>query len=169
MERLSGQSWAQAFTSFRSSAFRWEAQGVYREPAEQGPMSDFLAGRKPDMSFMDGYLARVKQQTVGSLRYSRVRVLTEPLNDYLRFQLSFTHLNVEAGEDIRLLPEVRRCELGLPMEDFWLFDDEWAARMHFGDEGFTHADVVTDDTTLNRFREIRDLAWREAIPFADYG
>jgi hypothetical protein len=167
-ERLTGPTWAQAFTSLRTSAFRWEAQGVYREPAEQAPMRQFLAGQEPDLSFMDSFLARVRRQTADGLRYSRARVVTEPLTEYLRFELSFTHLNIEAGEDIRVLPDATRRALGLPKEDFWLFDDERAALMHFGNDGFTYADVVTDAATLARFREIRDLAWKEAIPFRDY-
>lgn len=167
-ERLTGESWGRAFREFRVSAWRWEAQGVYREPDEQEPLRQFLAGEDVDMAFMDDWLQGVRDATAHGRKFGRVRVLTEPLTDYLRFELSFTPLNVNAGEDVRVLPESRRRELDLPSDDFWLFDDEWAALMHFGDEGFTHADVITDAPTLDQFREIRDLGWKDAVPFSEH-
>ncbi|MGB3439576.1 MAG: DUF6879 family protein [Actinophytocola sp.] len=168
-DRLSGEAWARALHSFRRTAWRWETQGVYREPYEQPALRQFLAGEEPDLSFMDGWYADIRRGAATGRRYGRVRVLTDPLTDYLRFELSFTAANVAAGEDVRILPAARARELDLPMDDFWLFDaderDAWAALMHFGPDGFTHADVVTDGTTLDRFREIRDRAWEDAIAF----
>jgi hypothetical protein len=165
-ERLTGDTWAKAFSSFRRSAFRWEAQGVYREPYEQEPLRQFLAGHEPDTAFVQGWLDEVRANSAAGRRYSRVRVLTEPLTDYLRFELALTPLNVEAGEEVRLLPDTRRRQLDLPGEDFWLFDDEWVALMRFGPDGFEYAEVITDFSTVQRFREIRALAWREATPFS---
>lgn len=167
-DRLTGETWARTFREFRTSAWRWETQGVYREPYEQEPLRRFLAGQQPDMSFMDDWLSGVRDASAHGRSFGRVRVLTEPLTDYLRFELSFTPLNVDAGEDVRVLPDSRRAELDLPQEDFWLFDDEWAALMYFGDQGFSHAEVVRDAPTLDLFREIRHLAWKDAIPFRDY-
>ena len=34
----------------------------------------------------------------------RVHVVSEPLTDYLRFEITGYRLNVEAGEDVRILP-----------------------------------------------------------------
>ncbi|PXY33539.1 hypothetical protein BAY59_10675 [Prauserella coralliicola] len=167
-ERLSGESWAKAFSSFRVSAFRWEAQGVYREPHEQEPLRQFLAGEAVDTSFVKDWLAEVRRNTDAGRRYSRVRVLTDPLTDYLRFELAMTPYNIDAGEDVRVLSKERQRELSLPSQDFWLFDDEWAAVMRFGDQGLIDAEVVSDPAALDLFREIRDLAWKEAVPFRDY-
>lgn len=171
-ERLTGEEWARALHSFRRTAWRWETQGTYREPYEQEPMRQFLAGDQPDLSFMEDWYADIREGTAAGRRYGRVRVLTEPLTDYLRFELSFTHLNVAAGEDVRVLTAARARELALPGEDFWLFDadeaDAWAALMHFGPEGVTHVDVATDSATLDRCREIRDTAWEDAVPFREY-
>jgi hypothetical protein len=153
--------------SFRHTAWRWETQGVYREPYEQEPLRAFLAGDEPDLSFMDGWWADVRAGTDAGRKYGRVRVLTEPLTDYLRFELSFTHRNVEAGEEVRVLTDARRRELGLPEEDFWLFDDELVALMHFDDGGFTYADAIRDPATVSEFREIRDVAWKDAMLFGE--
>lgn len=167
-QRLTDELWDEAFRTFRRSAWRLEAQGVYREPYEQQPMADFLAGRPVDMSFAEEWLADVRADTGSGKTYRRVRVLTEPLTDYLRFELSFTPQNIAAGEDIRVLPMRRAVDLRIPLEDFWLFDDDRVALMHFAADGFTHADLIVDPAELTRFRAIRDRAWQDAIPFSDY-
>lgn len=168
IERLAGEAWSRALRDFQHSAWRWEAQGVYREPEEQEPLRQFLAGQEPDLSFMHGWWATVEANVRAGKHYGRIRVLTEPLTDYLRFELSFTQQNVDAGEDIRVMPLDRARELDLLSEDFWLLDDALAAVMHFDRNGFCYADAVTEPHEVRRFREIRDRAWENAVPFRDY-
>lgn len=165
---LVGASWDEAFRTFTRSAWRLEAQGVYREPYERQPLIDFLAGQDPDLSFMDEWIADVHADVAAGKTYGRVRVLTEPLTDYLRFELSFTQLNIDAGEEVRVLPMRRFTELEVPQVDFWLFDDARAAVMHLDENGFAYADLVTDEPEITRFREIREVAWQNAIPFSEY-
>jgi hypothetical protein len=167
-DRLTGDEWAKALHRFQTSAFRWEAQGTYREPYEQEPLRQFLTGADPDTAFLQGWLDDVRRATDAGRRYSRVRVLTDPLTDYLRFELSLTPLNAAAGEDIRVLPAARQRALAVPDTDFWLFDDEWAAVMHFGDTGFLYADAVTEPTRVAEFLEIRERVWQDAVPFEEY-
>jgi len=158
--------WHGLFDSFTRTAFRLEVQGVYREPKENGPLTQFLAGVAPDLSYMNAWVDEVKAGTAVGRSYQRVRGLTDPLTDYLRFELSFTHLNVDAGEDVRLLPAGQTREL--PAEDFWLFDDEQVLTMRFGDNGLAGVDLVTDHARVARYREIRDIAWQNAVPFREY-
>lgn len=166
-DRVSGAAFLDALTTVEASAWRWECQGVYREPAEAEPLRKFLEGEEVDHGFMDDWLAMIRRNTEAGKTYGRVRVLTEPLTDYLRFELSFTHLNVQAGEDVRVMTAAHARELDLPEQDFWLLDNEQVLVMHFGADGFDYADVVTDPAKLGRFREIRDLAWKDAERFDD--
>ena len=168
VERLTGDAWSRALHSFTRTAFRWEAQGVYREPYEQASIRQFLAGQQPDTAFLQDWLDDVRRTTDAGRRYSRVRVLTEPLTDYLRWELSISHLNAAAGEEIRVLTAAQQSALGVPDTDFWLFDDEWAAVMHFGDEGFLYADVVRDPAEVVEFLEIRDRVWDHAVAFEEF-
>lgn len=160
-----GADWAELFSKFERSAWRWEAQKIYREPVEQEPLSDFLAGKEPDLSYMDQWLAEVRRATAEGRRFARVRMLTDPLTPYLRFELAVSGRNIDAGEEIRVIPEARARALGLPEYDFWLFDDDLAAVMHFDEGGFTHADLVAVPYQVAPFLEIRDLAWQNAVPF----
>ena len=52
----------------------------------------------------------------------RVRVVSEPLSDYLRWEHACTAVNIEAGEEIRWLSRTKAADLMLPGADCWVFD-----------------------------------------------
>ena len=61
---------------------------------------------------------------------SRVHVVSEPVSDYVRFELLHVYpANVEAGEDVRILGRAKaEAQPGPSCDgDFWLFDDDLAA------------------------------------------
>jgi hypothetical protein len=163
-----GPEFAELFRTFRHSAWRLETQGVYHEPYEQAELARFLVGQPLDVSYLADWLDDVRTATHSGRRFERVRVLTEPLTDYLRFELTVAPHNAEAGEDIRVLSPAEAQRLRLPDHDFWLFDDERVAVMEFGPAGLIGADIHTDPGTVTQHRQWRDLAWRHATPFETY-
>ena len=50
----------------------------------------------------------------------RVRVVSEPLSDYLRWEHACTDVNISAGEDVRWLPRTKAAGLLLPGADCWV-------------------------------------------------
>jgi len=96
-------------------------------------------------------------------------VVTEPLSDYLRFEITGYRLNVEVGEDVRILPRRATGGLELPDHDFWLFDSRQVARMHYdGDVAFLGAELVDDAGAAARYCAWRDVALGAAIPYDRY-
>jgi hypothetical protein len=98
----------------------------------------------------------------------------EPLSDYLRYELGWSYPpNVEAGEDIRILPASRVPQGALPalctLDDYWLFDssDLWVMT-YDADGGFEHMRQVTDPGVIVSHAYWRDAALHYAIPYADY-
>lgn len=160
-----GEDFGTLFETFTSSAWRWEAQTEYHEPHEAEAFRQFLAGHRPDMSFTAGWLSNVRKATDEGRRFQRVRVLSDPLTDYLRFEMSAAPANAAAGEDIRVLSASDVTALGLPGHDFWLFDDELVAIMHFDTDGMVAAELVDDAEAVARHRRWQDLAWSHAAPF----
>jgi hypothetical protein len=153
------------FDRFTRSAWRLECQGVYNEPEEREPLKRFLAGEPDDGAWFADWPVWIRAQRAAGRTVSRVRVMTEPLTDYLRFQFTITPPAVEAGEDIRLLPAAAFAALDLPREDFWLFDDTVVALLHFGDDGVAGVEIITDDPTVATFRERRRRTWDAAFPY----
>lgn len=167
MTEVDREEFFRTITSFSSSAWRWECQGVYHEPDEQEPFALWRQGR-PDYSFLDDWLAMVRQWRADGKTFQRVRMLTDPATDYLRWMLSLTHLNVEAGDDIRWLSEADATRLGAPPDDFYLLDDELVVVMHFGNSGVAGAEVTDDPARVEAARRWRALAWQHAIPHTEY-
>jgi hypothetical protein len=157
------------FDGVTSSAFRLEVRDRYNEAGEAEPLRRFLAGEPADDAwFMDWY-DTVREWTRQGKRVMRVRVVSEPLSDYARWELDLARLNTEAGEDIRYLPRTRAVELQLPDEDYWLFDSREAAVLGFGDDDVRlEIELVTEPAEVARRRKWQELAWRHAVPYQEY-
>lgn len=165
---LDSNGFANLFATFRRSAWRWEAQTVYREPYEVEPWQRWRDGLPDDLAWLEDWLADIRVATAEGRRFQRVRVFTEPPTEYLRWQRTVTPANIAAGEDIRVLTQFDARELKLPEHDFWLFDDELVARMHFGDAGWIGAEMISEAGTVAQHLAWRDTAWRYAVPYEEY-
>ncbi|MQA11455.1 MAG: hypothetical protein GEU98_23460 [Pseudonocardiaceae bacterium] len=152
----------------RRSSWRWECQGNYAVDGED--LRRWLAG-EPTVETDDdrAWVDYVRRLHTAGIPFERVRMLTEPLTDYLRWMLDTTDRNVDAGEDIRWIEQRLAVELGMPGYDFYILDDERVVIMRFDDTAaLTVLEVVEDRDTLARHRAWRDLVWPHAIRHADY-
>ncbi|HKS44879.1 MAG TPA: hypothetical protein VJT49_07125 [Amycolatopsis sp.] len=142
------------FDTFRSSAWRLECQGVYREPEETEPLRRFLVGEPDDLAWYADWPEWVRGVRASGRTIGRVRVLTDPLTDYLRFELErLTPPALAGGEDIRILSAIEFAALDVPQEDFWIFDEKIVGILHFGDTGVTGVEMVTGPDRVAEFIE----------------
>lgn len=162
---LSREEFQELFNGDWTFAWRWECQGVYREPQEQEPLRRFLTGVADDLSWY-GWPDRVRAWVAAGRRIGRVRMLTEPLTDYLRFLLRLTPPAVAAGEDIRFIRQARATELAAPRDDYWLFDDTTVVAMSFGERGVAGAELITDPANVRTYVQWRETVTAEAAPYS---
>jgi hypothetical protein len=101
----------------------------------------------------------------------RVHVVTEPLSDYIRFELTGYAPNVEAGEDVRVI-SVREGEpwpADLPHYDYWLFDSHELYDQHYDADGmWLGTEPVGDPERIVDACHWRDAALHQAVPWKDY-
>jgi hypothetical protein len=168
MTWLNPDQFGDAVMDYERTAFRWECQGTYREPSENGPIQAWREGRVDEEYAHRPWLGEIRQVRAQGRLWQRVRMLTEPVSEYLRWMLDTTHLNIEAGEDIRWLAESRAHELRMPDYDFYLLDDTRVLRLHFSEHGVAGADTMTDPHEVTQHRRWRGLAWDAAIPHYEY-
>ncbi len=64
----------------------------------------------------------VREATNEGRRFSRVRVVSIPLADYIRFGVWASQFTTAAGEGIRYLARDQAQDMALPSHDYWLFD-----------------------------------------------
>lgn len=168
-ERLTGEDFNNLFRYFKHTAFRLEVQPVYLVENEQVQVAAYLAGDpKPPTEFPEyaAWLDQIRRLTDEGKRVARVRVLTEPPTDYLRWETWAGQWNIQAGEDIRYMPRSRAVEAGLPLEyDWWLFDSLRLAKMQFDPEGRPlGGEIITDPAIVVQHCAWRDLAIHYSAP-----
>ncbi|WP_344264223.1 DUF6879 family protein [Actinomadura napierensis] len=125
-----------------------------------------------DISTFDwgNWLDIVRGAVARGVRWRRVRIVSEPLSEYMRWEYDCTVENVNAGEDIRWLPRTRAADLLLPPADCWIFDYR-LIRWNFqrGDDTNPRTYAFSSDPRL--VRDIAggfEMAWDRAVPHADY-
>lgn len=156
------------FDIIKRSSWRWECQGEYQVDAEM------LQRWRDGLRFVESDAGYSWQAYIRGLRrrgipFERVRMLTEPLTDYLRWMLSITYRNIDVGEDIRWLDQSVARDLAMPPYDFYLFDDRRLAIMHFDDDKLlADVDVTDDPDRVATHRAYRDAVWPLAARHVDY-
>jgi hypothetical protein len=167
---LAGASFGERFKTFRYTAYRLETLQSYDVPQEEESLAAFLAG--DPVSFgppKDGWTAVVASAVAAEKSMRRVHVAEEPLSDYLRYEMESYRPNVEAGEDVRILPVAPGRWPDLPRHDYWLFDSADLWLMNYDEAGhFAGARSVTDAGHIVMHGYWRDAALHAAVPYADY-
>lgn len=99
----------------------------------------------------------------------RVRIVSEPLSEYIRFEHELTFHNIRAGEQVRWLPRKQASDLALPGNDFWLFDDQLVVFNHFGgNDEFLENERRDDSDTVSLCRRAFESVWARAKPHETY-
>jgi hypothetical protein len=118
---------------------------------------------------MAGWLDLVREATAQGRRFARVRVVSLPLSDYACFGVWCAQFTGGAGEDIRYLDRGAASALGLPGDDYWLFDSRVLLRMHFdGGDAFLGGEVIEDPAVIVQHNYWRDAAWHHAVRRDDF-
>jgi hypothetical protein len=168
-ELLTGDAFRRLFDNFERTARRLETRDRYSSPVDDRTVRQFLAGEALDLGWVAPWFDRVRAATAAGKRFERVRVVTEPLSDYKRYEMVVCRHTVAAGEDIRYLPRTQARALGLPDSDFWVFDSATLALLHFTDaDVFRGAELVHDPDEVARHERWIDVAQQHAIPYAQY-
>ena len=130
-----------------------------------GTSPDFaawLAGEPLDRSDGDAeWHAIVKPMIRRGVDMRRVRIVSEPVSDYIRFEHAMTPAsNLAAGEDVRWVPRRRVSSFALPGNDFWLVDDR-VLFLHFSGHGsLTDAELVVDSATVDPCLTAFGAVWK---------
>ncbi|MGQ0773687.1 MAG: DUF6879 family protein [Pseudonocardiales bacterium] len=162
------------FDRFRVSAFRLETLSRYADDEDE-EYALFLAGEPlPERSPRTvPWLRRVADTTAAGQRWRRVHVVSQPLTNYLRFELVGYEANVEAGEDVHLADRGAHPELAALHQDFWLFDaetpDSFAMLMHYDTAShLVDVELTEDPYIIERCKRERDLAAAWSVPLLKY-
>ena len=169
MALLSDDDFYELFHIFRETAFHLELKDTYHVLEESGPFELFLEGKPDDFSWHQPWLNLVRESTGTGKRVTRVRVVTVPHSDYVRWGLSVAPLNIAAGEDIRWLPRHLAKDIVFPSHDYWLFDGERVIFTEFHPDGrFLGGSEPSDPQVTDQCIRVHAQVWSRAIRHDDY-
>lgn len=159
------------FDDFKHAAFRLETLPRYTVDSETERLSRYMSGAP--LQIEPGtreWLEFMESEIRSGKRWHKVHILRSPISDYLRFECEWGYaVSSQYGQEVLILDETERARPeGIPDEDFWLFDDDSAVRLHYDGEGrFLGAELV-DETDVPRFCGYRDVAIEAAEPFESW-
>lgn len=173
MEPISAEERRKLLTTCRREVMHLEMRDVYATDVEKDRFAAWRRGEpldpdaetqwwQPWREVMNGIMA------VG-VTLRRLRIVSEPVTDYIRFEWLDAAQLVAAGEDVRWLPRRNASTLLLPGNDFWMFDAHTVAFTHFSGDGHVlDRDMTTDSTIVAACATAFEKAWSIAIPHAGY-
>lgn len=154
-----------------TSVFRWEARQYYAIPHDEPSLVAFReSAPRPERSVRTSpWLARIATSTAAAGKtWRRVRRVSEPLSEYVRWELLAYVESQAAGEQILIVDSAAIAAYELP--DYWLFDgtdqgDQYAIVMHYDEHG-SPVEFEFDDNpgTLEPLRQIADDLRGHAAP-----
>jgi len=116
------------------------------------------------MSYHENWLNMVREATAEGRLFSRVRVVTFPLTDYIRFTMWVAGYTRQAGDDIRYLTRDQAAVARLPAHDFWLFDSRKLVMMNFDENArFVGAELIENPSAIVEHNYWRDAARHHAL------
>jgi hypothetical protein len=173
-ELVPAEEFKEVFRRFDSYVFRFEALQRYTSPDEEAIIEAFRERRpRPPDPGKEEWASLVRAGRDDGRVFQRVHVVTEPLTDYMRFELTWGYApNVAAGEDIRIVP-VRPGESwpdDLPRHDFWLFDAAqlYATRYHPDGTTWLGVERIRDPDDVLRACRWRETALELGVPWVRY-
>ncbi|GAA1500277.1 DUF6879 family protein [Streptomyces synnematoformans] len=123
----------------------------------------------PDSDFWREWVGLVRRTVARGVAVRRVRIVSEPVTEYVRYEHAGTPVNLGAGEQVRWLPRRRASDLALPGNDFWLFDGRVVLWHHFSGAGESVADEVSEDPAAAKLcASAFEAVWSRAVLHEDY-
>lgn len=159
-----------------TSAVHLEARDTYTPDSER--FLRWLDGYRADPadreSWWRPFHSQVAEAVARGVAVRRVRIVSEPVTPYIRYEYEVTYQNLAAGEQVRWLPRRRASDLCLPGNDFWLFDDRLVRFHHFAGDGTSLGpgpegkEFRDEPTVIKLCAAAFEAAWERAIDHADY-
>lgn len=169
MDLISGEERDRYFETFRREALHLEMRDAYGTQAELPHLAKWLAGEPDDKAWLDPWLETLRAGARSGKFFRRLRIVSEPVSDYIRWEHSDTHLLVNAGEDIRWLPRRQVSAMSFPGNDFWLFDRETVVFTVFAGNGLVvERQRSTDPDIVRLCASSFDTAWPLSVPHNEY-
>jgi hypothetical protein len=172
MERVTAELRDGLIAGIRDEALHLEMRDRYAA-LDHGRFRQWLAGKAFDpaaeVEFWRPWTEMMGRHRAAGRTLRRLRVISEPVTDYIKFEWLDAHELARLGEDIRWLPRQRASTLVFPGNDMWCFDRETVVFTCLSGDGEVQGFELTRDPGLvAQVVTAYETAWRAAIPHSEY-
>ena len=172
MQRVTGEYRDSLIAGFRREALHLELRDVYAA-ADHSRFRKWLSGEQFDPQD-EAEWWRPWREMMGRHREAgrvlrRLRVVSEPVTDYIKFEWLDAAELARDGEDVRWLPRQRGSALLLPGNDLWCFDAETVVFTYLSGKGAVQGyELTTDPELVGQVVAAFEAAWLAATPHGEY-
>lgn len=172
MQRVTGEYRDSLIAGFQREALHLEMRDTYAA-ADHSRFRRWLAGEEFDPAeeaeWWRPWRGMMSRHRDADRVLRRLRVVSEPVTEYIRFEWLDAAELVRSGEDVRWLPRQHASGLLLPGNDFWCFDAETVVFTHFSGGGEVQGyELTTDHALAGRCTTAFEEAWTIAVPHREY-
>ncbi|RKS70934.1 hypothetical protein BZB76_5414 [Actinomadura pelletieri DSM 43383] len=167
---LDREGWTELFGSATTTLDHLELRDSYAVDTESPAYQHWRENQDKPRPPRESYWQSLVTDTVGrGVVIRRLRVVSLPPTDYIRFEHAGTWQTVEAGEDVRWLPREDAAGLFVPSNDFWLTDRERIMFNLFDGDGRPNGRFLTENIDLAKaISEAFDALWALATPHEEF-
>ncbi|WP_436776759.1 DUF6879 family protein [Yinghuangia sp. YIM S09857] len=165
--------WDELLSSCRRAA-HLEMRDHYAGGGEDDTFAAWQAGKlTPEecgqrwLPFHDEMAAVVARGT----QVRRLRLVSTPASEYIRFEHAGTAATIRSGEDVRWLGRRDALDLVVPANDLWVFDERAVVFLMFDGNGTYLEDedvTVEDPSVVRQVLMAFDTAWARATPHGEF-
>ncbi|MFJ2870402.1 DUF6879 family protein [Streptomyces sp. NPDC087298] len=158
------------FTRFEHTAWRLETRRRYASDELTDTYAEFVAGRPVSWEGRDAeWCAERREQVALGKRFGRVRIADDPPTVGQLYLLDNARRNSAVGETILNLRRSDAERVGLPDEDFWIFDSRLVALLNFDKaDNLVDVELITEPAAVLRYAMARDAAMHHAVPYDEF-
>ncbi|WP_242904420.1 DUF6879 family protein [Actinomadura terrae] len=169
MREVEADEFERLLKTFKREALHLEARDAYGTATELPYLAKWLAGEPDDLAWLGGWCQTLREHVRAGRSVRRARIVSEPLSEYQLWSHSIAGPMVEAGEDIRWVPRPAVSAVGVPGNDFYLFDGYLAVFLHYAGNGLSVGMTATDDPDVaDLCRSSFEAVWKFSVPHSDY-
>jgi hypothetical protein len=166
---VTDEEFGRLLTSFQQYSVHLESRDAYGTEIELPHMAKWVAGEHDDLRWLNGWCRSLRDHAAAGRSVRRARVVSEPLSDYQRWSHSIAHPMVAAGEDIRWTPRRLVSSIGIPGNDYYLFDDQLVIFLIYSGDGLGVDKIAsTDPQDIRLCRSAFEAVWRLSVRHHDY-
>jgi len=160
-------------TEYRFEAMHLEMRDIYATDIERSRFERWSRGETlnpaDEAAWWQPWFDLMARNMAAGKTLRRLRIVSEPVTSYIRFEFLDAAELVRAGEQVRWLPRRRASTLLLPGNDCWIFDRETVAFTHFSGDGHVLGhELSRDPAIVQGCLHAFETAWALAVPHDDF-